>query len=82
MFAVVSTQNSLFIYYLLIIVLFSIQTTVPLLLPHPIVFLTFIPTKNHLRMNGYFTFHLFLKINLTAIVLKAHNHRSAKSFQC
>ena len=35
-FIVVSTQNSLFLYYLLMIVLFSIQTAINLLLPHPV----------------------------------------------
>lgn len=36
MFTVVRSQNSLFLYCLLIIVLFSIPTTVDLLLPHPV----------------------------------------------
>ena len=35
-FIVVSTQNSLFLYHLVIIVLFSVWTAVNLLLPHPV----------------------------------------------
>ena len=35
-FTVVGTQNNVCLYYYLLIVLFSIQTTVNLLLPHPV----------------------------------------------
>ena len=65
-FTVVSTQNSLFLYFYLLIIYFSIWTTVNLLLPHPIYL--HIMASSFINTKTWINWYAFLTYNFSIIV--------------